>query len=103
MKTKWTDKQTKIFRDLYANGAKYDIIAIATGKTVSQVRNKYLSEKKAGNMQKLSARRFRAKLTANPFPVIEMLHEGGLDIARYHSGYAFCVAPQVTARAGGQL
>lgn len=99
----WTSFQTKTFFDLYAGGITYDKIAIATGKTVQEIRDKYKAEKRAGNLKGLSNKRMQAKCTDPIQPVIEVLVEDGLKIPRHRAGYAFGIVPQVSVRAGERV
>lgn len=94
-----TPKQIKTFRDMYANGSTYTEIAIAIDSTVQDIRDIYKQEKQAGRMNKITAQRLKAKNTMPQEPVIEIIHEDGMDIPRHRAGFAMGVKPQVTAKA----
>ncbi len=93
----------KIFRDMFANGHTYTEIAVAIDGSVDEVRAFYKAEKKAGRMGGLTARRLKAKNTMSQEPVIEFIHEDGLEIPRHRAGYAIGVKPQVSAKSGASV
>ncbi len=94
----WSARQTQLFRDMYASGATYVEIAIATDKTVQDIRDIYHSEKRSGNMKRLNDKRLKAKIMMRQEPIIEIIHENGRDIPRHRAGYAKGISPQVTAK-----
>lgn len=95
--------QLETFRRMYIEGYAYDVIAITAGVSVQDVRDMYKYEKKNGKMKGLTNKRMKAKQTTHMQPIIEILHEDGLEIPRHRMGYAKGVTPQVTARAGAQI